>query len=134
MNHGRINNYCFRQSLVLYPTLLGLTTGICASYFSIKYIMGLIGASTTWRWYGYNTSWVNIDGIKVQSVSGGGRSVAEAPQSAFYATGLGGNYIVVDQENDFVNVTRWLEPAKFVEFLLMVYQCRFFVFGCYRRL
>ena len=52
----------------------------------------------------------------------GSRSVSEAPQSAFYASGFGGNYIVVDQENDLVIVTRWLEPAKFVEFLLMVYQ------------
>jgi len=146
-----------------------------------EYIMDPIGASTTWRWYGYSTSWVDIDGIKVQSVSGGGhsggglfistadharfgllferngkwedrqiiseewinmstqsspafegygymwwlnkgpRSVTEAPQSAFYATGFGGNYIVVDQENDLVLVTRWLEPSKFVEFLLMVY-------------
>ena len=147
-----------------------------------KYIMDPIGASTTWRWYGYSTSWVNVDGLKVQSVSGGGHSggglfistadharygllferegnwkgnqiiskkwiematqsspafegygymwwlnkgpmsVSEAPQSGFYASGFGGNYIVVDQENDLVIVTRWLEPAKFVEFLVMVYQ------------
>lgn len=37
-------------------------------------IMDPIGASTTWRWYGYDNSWVNVDGIKVQSVSGGGHS------------------------------------------------------------
>ncbi len=37
-------------------------------------IMDPIGASTTWRWFGYSTSWVNVDGIKVQSVSGGGHS------------------------------------------------------------
>ncbi len=35
-------------------------------------IMMPIGASTTWRWYGYDNSWVEIDGVKVQSVSGGG--------------------------------------------------------------
>jgi len=147
-----------------------------------KYIMDPIDASTTWRWYGYSSSWVNIDGVKVQSVSGGGhsgggifistadqarfgllferegnwkgdqliskewieiarqsspanesygymwwlnkgvRSVKEAPQSAFYASGFGGNYIVVDQENDLVIVTRWLEPSKLVEFLLIAYQ------------
>lgn len=145
-------------------------------------IMDPIGASSTWRWYGYDNSWVNVDGVKVQSVSGGGhsgggifistadharfgllferegywkdrqliskewiemarqsspanegygymwwlnkgvRSVSEAPQSAFYASGFGGNYIVVDQENDLVIVTRWLEPSKLVEFLIMVYQ------------
>jgi len=147
-----------------------------------KYIMDPIGASTTWRWYGYSTSWVNVDGVKVQSVSGGGhsggglfistadqarfgllferegnwkgdqlisrewiemarqpspahesygymwwlnkgaRTIAEVPQSAFYASGFGGNYVVVDQENDLVIVTRWLEPAKLVEFLKTVYQ------------
>ena len=37
-------------------------------------IMDPIGASTTWRWYGYENSWLNIDGIKIQSVSGGGHS------------------------------------------------------------
>jgi CubicO group peptidase (beta-lactamase class C family) len=35
-------------------------------------IMEPIGASNTWRWYGYENSWVDIDGQKVQSVSGGG--------------------------------------------------------------
>lgn len=147
-----------------------------------KYIMDPIDASSTWRWYGYTTSWLNVDGMKVQSVSGGGhsggglfistadharfgllferegiwegnqiiseewivkatksspafesygymwwlnkgpRSVAEAPQSAFNAAGFGGNYIVVDQENDLVIVTRWLEPAKLAEFLKTVYK------------
>ena len=37
-------------------------------------IMDPIGASTTWRWHGYESSWVNVDGSKVQSVSGGGHS------------------------------------------------------------
>jgi CubicO group peptidase (beta-lactamase class C family) len=35
-------------------------------------VMEPIGASSTWRWYGYENSWVEIDGEKVQSVSGGG--------------------------------------------------------------
>ncbi|RLD20904.1 MAG: serine hydrolase, partial [Bacteroidetes bacterium] len=39
-----------------------------------EYVMHPIGASTTWRWYGYENSWVNVDGIKMQSVSGGGHS------------------------------------------------------------
>lgn len=34
--------------------------------------MDPIGASTTWRWYGYDNSFVNIDGLMMQSVSGGG--------------------------------------------------------------
>ncbi len=35
-------------------------------------LMEPIGASSTWRWHGYENSWVDIDGQKVQSVSGGG--------------------------------------------------------------
>ncbi|TFH33210.1 MAG: class C beta-lactamase-related serine hydrolase [Bacteroidia bacterium] len=144
-------------------------------------IMDPIGASSTWRWYGYSTSWVDMDGAKVQSVSGGAHSgggifisttdharvgllferngkweekqlisrewidmsrqsspaneaygymwwlnrgrgaFKEVPQSVFYASGFGGNYIVVDQENSLVIVTRWLEPSKLGEFLKLVY-------------
>ena len=35
-------------------------------------IMDPIGASRSWRWYGYENSWVELDGVAVQSVSGGG--------------------------------------------------------------
>ncbi|MBS1565348.1 MAG: serine hydrolase [Bacteroidetes bacterium] len=34
-------------------------------------IMDPIGASRTWRWTGYNNSWIVLDGKLVQSVSGG---------------------------------------------------------------
>ena len=37
-------------------------------------LMDKIDASTTWRWYGYENSFVNVDGQMVQSVSGGGHS------------------------------------------------------------
>jgi CubicO group peptidase (beta-lactamase class C family) len=35
-------------------------------------VMDPIGASGTWRWYGYRNSWIVLDGQSVQSVSGGG--------------------------------------------------------------
>ena len=35
-------------------------------------VMDPIGASTSWRWHGYENSWVTLDGQKMQSVSGGG--------------------------------------------------------------
>ncbi len=35
-------------------------------------IMDPIGASNMWRWYGYENSWIVLDGKPVQSVSGGG--------------------------------------------------------------
>lgn len=35
-------------------------------------VMEPIGASSTWRWHGYENSWVEIDGQKMQSMTGGG--------------------------------------------------------------
>jgi CubicO group peptidase (beta-lactamase class C family) len=35
-------------------------------------VMEPIGASSTWRWYGYDNAWIELDGRKVQSVTGGG--------------------------------------------------------------
>lgn len=134
-------------------------------------IMDPIGASASWRWYGYHNSFVNIDGLMMQSVSGGGhfgggifintmdmarfgllflrngkwkdrqliseRWINEARQPSpanqeygymwwtnttrkwktsspelYYAAGFGGNYIVVDKENDLVMVTRWMDSGK----------------------
>jgi CubicO group peptidase (beta-lactamase class C family) len=37
-----------------------------------EYVMDPIGASNTWRWHGYDNSWIVLDGALVQSVSGGG--------------------------------------------------------------
>jgi len=37
-----------------------------------EHLMDPIGASSTWRWHGYDNSWVLLDGQAVQSVSGGG--------------------------------------------------------------
>ncbi|WP_376695021.1 serine hydrolase domain-containing protein [Wenzhouxiangella sp. EGI_FJ10305] len=35
-------------------------------------VMDPIGASNAWRWHGYENSWVELDGLRMQSVSGGG--------------------------------------------------------------
>jgi CubicO group peptidase (beta-lactamase class C family) len=35
-------------------------------------VMDPIGASSTWRWLGYENSWIELDGLRMQSVSGGG--------------------------------------------------------------
>jgi len=37
-----------------------------------EHVMDPIDASKTWEWHGYENSWVTIDGVRVQSVSGGG--------------------------------------------------------------
>lgn len=143
-------------------------------------IMDPIGASTTWRWHGYENSFVNVDGQMMQSVSGGGHfggglfinsldharfgllfarkgrwknqqliserwvTAARQPSMAnpsygfmwwtnqqnnlgtnisknvFYADGFGGNYVVVDQENDLVIVARWLDSGKIGELVQRV--------------
>jgi len=145
-------------------------------------IMDPIGASQTWRWFGYSNSWVNVDGLKMQSVSGGGhsgggvfistldharfgllflrggkwrgkqlisrdwvnkvqnpsranpeygymwwlnsggtRKMEGVPTTIYYAAGFGGNYIVIDEKNDIVIVTRWLEPSRLGNFLKKFY-------------
>ena len=35
-------------------------------------IMDPIGASRSWQWHGYDNAWVNIDGVMMQAVGGGG--------------------------------------------------------------
>jgi len=37
-----------------------------------EHVMGPIGASDTWVWHGYSTSWEDIDGKRIHGVSGGG--------------------------------------------------------------
>lgn len=144
-------------------------------------LMDKIGASTTWRWHGYEHAWIEIDGVKMKSVTGGGHSgaglfistedmarfgllflnegrwknqqllskewIAKATQpskpnvnygymwwlnkkgkrhwkglseNSYYAAGFGGNFIVIDKENNLVVVTRWLEPNKIGEFMAKV--------------
>jgi CubicO group peptidase (beta-lactamase class C family) len=141
--------------------------------------MDRIGASTTWHWYGYDNSFVNVDGVMVQSVSGGGHfgggmfintidharfgllflrkgkwknhqlisenwvraarqpstpnkeygfmwwlnennGINGVPKSLYYASGFGGNFIVIDEEHDLIMVTRWLEPSKLGDFVKLV--------------
>lgn len=36
-----------------------------------EYVMDPIGASPTWRWHGYDNSWITLDGQRMQAVSGG---------------------------------------------------------------
>jgi CubicO group peptidase (beta-lactamase class C family) len=38
----------------------------------------------------------------------------------FYASGMGGNYVVADQEKDIVIVLRWVNPSKFREVTGMI--------------
>jgi len=146
-----------------------------------EHIMDKIGASTTWRWYGYENAWTVIDGIKMKSVTGGGHSgagifistedmarfgllflnngkwnseqllneawIQEATtpsvpnpnygymwwlnnkgdrhweglsEDIYYAAGFGGNFIVIDKANNLVVITRWLEPSKIGDLMVLI--------------
>lgn len=37
-----------------------------------EHVMDPIGASPSWRWHGYRNSWITLDGLRMQAVSGGG--------------------------------------------------------------
>ena len=50
----------------------------------------------------------------------GDRAHEGVPASIYFAVGFGGNYIVVDNENDLVIVTRWLQPSELGDFLRKV--------------
>lgn len=41
-----------------------------------EHLMDKIGASTTWRWHGYEHAWTEVDGLQMKSVTGGGHSGA----------------------------------------------------------
>lgn len=144
-----------------------------------QYIMDPIGASPTWRWFGYKNSWVEVDGHRVQSVSGGGHSggglfihtedharfgllfqnqgnwngqqliskewIKNAtqsspaqvnygymwwlnkkgtnrywdgvPENVYYASGFGGNFIIIVPDKEIVIVVRWLEPSQIGSFV-----------------
>ena len=48
-----------------------------------EYVMDPIGASPTWRWHGYDNSWITLDGRRIQAVSGGGHWGGGMMLSAF---------------------------------------------------
>jgi CubicO group peptidase (beta-lactamase class C family) len=76
-------------------------------------IMDPIGASSTWRWYGYENSWVDIDGRKVQSVAAGGHWGGGIQINA-YDMGRFGYLFLRNgkwKERELVS-TAWIEKAR----------------------
>lgn len=69
--------------------------------------------------YGY-LWWLNSD-----------KKWKNVPSGAFYALGYGGNYIIVDKENDMVIVIRWVND-KVEEVLNLIYQSMVKSSGDYR--
>ena len=65
-------------------------------------IMDPIGASSTWHWEAYDNAWVEIDGTRMKSVTGGGHFGGGMFISAYDLARFG--YL-------FLNNGKWGEPA-----------------------
>lgn len=78
-----------------------------------EYVMEPIGASSTWRWYGYENSWVELDGHKMQSVSGGGHWGGGMFINSFDMARFGYLFLRNGKWNDRTIVSeKWIEMAR----------------------
>lgn len=77
-----------------------------------SWIKALRTSSTPNPNYGYMW-WLNADGP---------RQWEGVPDHVYYAAGFGGNFIIVDDKEDLVIVTRWLEPSTVGEFAKLIYE------------
>jgi len=76
-------------------------------------VMEPIGASSTWRWYGYDNSWVEIDGQKMQSVTGGGHWGGGMFINAYDMARFGYLFLHNGKWNDRTIVTKkWIQMAR----------------------
>ncbi len=76
-------------------------------------LMDPIGASNTWRWHGYENSWVTIDGQLVNSVSGGGHWGGGMHLSALDQARFGYLTLRMGRWGDRQLLSRaWLEMAQ----------------------
>jgi len=76
-------------------------------------VMEPIGASSTWRWCGYENSWVEIDGQKMQSVSGGGHWRGGMYISAYDMARVGYLFLRHGKWKDRAIVSeRWQQMAR----------------------
>jgi len=76
-------------------------------------VMDPIGASRSWRWHGYENSWVTIDGLQMNSVSGGGHWGGGMHLSAFDQARFG--LLLLNQgrwETKQLLSERWLAMAE----------------------
>ena len=72
-----------------------------------EHIMDAIGASTSWRWFGYDHAWTTIDGLKMKSVTGGGHSGA----GLFISTEDMARFGLIFQNNGVWNGKRLLSES-----------------------
>jgi CubicO group peptidase (beta-lactamase class C family) len=78
-----------------------------------KSIMGPIGASGSWHWEGYDNAWVEIDGKRMKSVSGGGHFGGGLFINANDMARFGYLFLRHGRWNDRELVSaRWIDMAK----------------------
>ncbi len=78
-----------------------------------EYVMAPIGASSTWRWYGYENSWVEIDGRKLQSMTGGGHWGGGMFINAYDMARFGYLFLRDGRWNDREVVSpKWIQMAR----------------------
>ena len=76
-------------------------------------VMEPIGASSTWRWYGYENSWVEVDGQKIQSVSVGGHWGGGIFMSSYDMARFGYLYLRNGRWKDKTIVSeKWIQMAR----------------------
>ena len=76
-------------------------------------IMDPIGASGTWHWEGYESSWVEIDGRRVKSVTGGGHFGGGMFINAYDMARFGYLFLQNGRWKDRQLVsTKWIDLAK----------------------
>jgi CubicO group peptidase (beta-lactamase class C family) len=76
-------------------------------------IMEPIGASNTWRWYGYENSWIDLDGQKIQSVAGGGHWGGGMFINAYDMARFGYLFLRNGKWNDRQIVSeKWIQMAR----------------------
>jgi CubicO group peptidase (beta-lactamase class C family) len=76
-------------------------------------VMNPISASNTWRWHGYENSWIDLDGQKIQSVTGGGHWGGGMFISARDMARFGYLYLRQGRWNDRQIVSeKWIQMAR----------------------
>jgi len=76
------------------------------------HIMDPIGASQTWRWFGYKDAWVTLDGMQMKSVTGGGHSGAGVFVSTLDQARFGLLFLRDGQwQNKQLISQQWIEQA-----------------------
>ncbi len=76
-------------------------------------IMDPIGASSTWRWQGYDNAWIDLDGQRMQSMTGGGHWGGGMFISARDMARFGYLFLRNGKWKDRQLVsTRWIEMAR----------------------